>query len=125
MITIEDVLPTLHELCIEKFPLFIEEINREKNVGTMILPFENCQKLPCFKLELLEAEYSEKDRIIEKTVFAFALEIKTKQINELQIIENCRYTEAIDKMICESDFDFFEFNISYVKNNKMLFKVIN
>ena len=125
MITIEDVLPTLHELCIEKLPLYIEEINREKNAGTMILPFENCQKLPCFKLELLEAEYSEKDRIIENTVFAFALEIKTKQINELQIIENCRYTEAIDKMICESDFDFFEFNISYVKNNKMLFKVIN
>ena len=131
MITIEDVLPTLHELFIEKLPTYIEEINKEKNDGIIILPFENkrlfenCQKLPCFKLELLEAEYSEKDRIIENTVFAFALEIKTKQINELQIIENCRYTEAIDKMICESDFDFFEFNISYVKNNKMLFKVIN
>lgn len=41
MITIEDVLPTLHELFIEKLPLFIEEINREKNAGTMILPFEN------------------------------------------------------------------------------------
>lgn len=131
MITIEDVLPTLHELFIEKLPLYIEEINKEKNDGLLLLPFENktlfeyCQKLPCFKLELLEAEYSEKDRIIENTVFAFALEIKTKQINELQIIENCRYTEAIDKMICESDFDFFEFNISYVKNNKILFKVIN
>lgn len=55
-----------------------EEINKEKNDGTIILPFENktlfdnCQKLPCFKLELLEAEYSEKDKIIENTVFVFA-----------------------------------------------------
>lgn len=42
MITIEDVLPTLHELFIEKLPLlYIEEINKEKNDGTIILPFEN------------------------------------------------------------------------------------
>lgn len=41
MITIEDILPTLYELFIEKLPLYIEEINKEKNDGLLLLPFEN------------------------------------------------------------------------------------
>ena len=130
MITIEDVLPTLHELFIEKLPIYIEEINKEKNDGTIILPFENktlfenCQKLPCFKLELLEAEYSEKDRIIENTVFELAFEIKTKSTNELQHIENYRYEKAIAKMLCENDFEVLEFNIININGNKIFLNLI-
>ena len=78
MITFEDILPHLCELFIEKLLLYIEEINKIHNDGLIIYPFENktlfenCQKLPCFKIELQEAEYSEKDRIIENTVFDFS-----------------------------------------------------
>lgn len=66
MITIEDVLPSLHELFIEKLPLYIEEINKEKNDGLLLLPFEKtklCLKtarnyhalnLNCWKLNILK-----------------------------------------------------------------------
>ena len=105
MITFEDILPTLNELFIKKLPIYIEEINKEKNDGIIILPFENkslfenCQKLPCFKFELLEAEYSEKDRSVENTVFEFDLEIKTRNSGELEILKILRYIETIDNMI--------------------------
>ena len=127
MITLEDILPTLHELFIEKLPLYIEEINKEKNDGTIILPFENktlfenCQKLPCFKLEQKTAEYTEKDRIIENTVFELTLEIKT---NKQTIIEICRYEQAIDKMLNEYQNDYLHIYIKETNKNTIALKLI-
>lgn len=124
------VLPTLHELFIEKLSLYIEEINKEKNDGLILLPFENkslfenCQKLPCFKFELMESEYSKKDSIIENTVFEFVLEIKTKRNSELRLIENCRYAEAIDKMIKNNNIDFLDFRILKLRVNDLYFRLV-
>ncbi len=130
MITIEDILPTLHELFIEKLPLYIEKINKEKNDGIIILPFENktlfenCQKLPCFKFEMLEAEYSEKDRIIENIVFEFMTEIKTKTNNITDNIDVYRYVKAIDKSIKNYNSKFLDFKIKKINKNKIYYNII-
>ncbi len=129
MITIEDVLPTLHELFIEKLPLYIEEINKEKNDGLLLLPFENktlfenCQKLPCFMLEQKNAEYTEKDRIIENTVIEFKIEIKTKNNTANTVIETARYIQAIDKMLKEYENGFQKITITKTENNVIYLKI--
>lgn len=130
MKTFEDILPTLNELFIEKLPLYIEEINKNYNDGIIIYPFENktllenCQKLPCFKFELLEAVYSEKDRIIENTIFNFTLEIKTKNVNNETIQEIFRYYHAIDKMLIETNTIHIEIHIVKIIKNVIFFRAV-
>lgn len=130
MITFEDILPHLCELFIEKLPLYIEEINKIHKDGLIIHPFENktlfenCQKLPCFKFELQEAEYSEKDRIIENTVFDFSFEITIKTETNKKIIEIYRYIKIINKLIKENQTDFQQFYIKKITNNKIFLRVI-
>ena len=130
MKTFEDILPTLNELFIEKLPLYIEEINKNYNDGIIIYPFENktllenCQKLPCFKFELLEAVYSEKDRIIENTIFNFTLEIKTKNVNNETVKEIFRYYHAIDKMLLETDTNHLKIRIEKILKNTILFRIV-
>lgn len=130
MITFENILPTLHELFIEKLPIFIEEINKIRKDGLIIYPFENktllenCQKQPCFKFELQEAEYSEKNRIIENTVFESSFEIKTKAENDKRIIELCRYEEALEKALKENTWGYIDFLIQKLSNNKIFFRLV-
>lgn len=130
MKTFEDILPTLNELFIEKLPLYIEEINKNYNDGIIIYPFENktllenCQKLPCFKFELLEAVYSEKDRIIENTIFNFTLEIKTKNDNNETVKEIFRYYHAIDKMLLETDTNHLKIRIEKILKNTIFFRIV-
>ena len=129
MITFEDILPHLCELFIEKIQLYIEEINKIHNDGLIIYPFgnktlfENCQKLPYFKFELLEAEYFGKDRIIENSVFNFSLEIKTKCNNEMKLIEQGRYIQAIEKMLNEIELKNLKINILTIFKEKINFKI--
>lgn len=130
MITFEDILPHLCELFIEKLPLYIEEINKIHNDGLIIYPFENktlfenCQKLPCFKFELQEAEYSEKDRIIENTVFDFSLEIKIKYNGDTKLLETSRYVQAIDKMLIETELNNLKIIILTVIKEKIKFRIV-
>lgn len=130
MITFEDILPHLCELFIEKLPLYIEEINKIHNDGLIIYPFENktlfenCQKLPCFKIELQEAEYSEKDRIIENTVFDFSLEIKIKYNGDTKLLEISRYVQAIDKMLNETELNNLKIIILTVIKEKIKFRIV-
>ncbi len=130
MITFEQILPTLQELFIEKLPLYIEEINKTHNDGLLIYPFENktllenCQKLPCFKFELTETEYKDKDRIIENTVFNFSIEIRTKSNNEIKVLEQSRYLQAIDKMIDETELNNLNINILTVFNEEINFRIV-
>ena len=62
-------------------------------------------------MELQQAEYSEKDRVIENTVFEIQFEIKTKSENENKVIEVCRYMQAVDEVIKESEKNSVEFRI--------------
>ena len=125
MITFEDILPHLCELFIEKLPLYIEEINKIHNDGLIIHPFENktlfenCQKLPCFKFELQEAEYSEKDRIIENTIFTITLEIKL-QSKKASLF--WRYVESFQNMVNEYESDNL-YEICKIEKNKIYIRI--
>lgn len=130
MITFEDILPTLNDLFIDKLPVYIEEINKIHNDGLIIYPFENksvlenCPKLPCFKFELLEAEYSEKDRIVENEKFDFIIEIRTKTTDNTKIIEFCRYEKAIENLLTENEILFLRIKILYFKDNLIKLRII-
>ena len=103
----EPVYKELEELFIHKLPEYIEKINKEHNDGIILKRFENqkleedCIKQPTFKFNIEEAEYSEKDRIIENIVFTVSFDIKTYQNTTLF----WRYIEAINNMLKEFETD--------------------
>ena len=82
MKSFEPVYKELEYLLIQKLPDYIEKINKEHNDGIILKPFENtslsenCIKTPSFIFNIEETEYSEKDRIIENTIYTISLEIK-------------------------------------------------
>lgn len=127
---LEPVYKELEELFIKQLPDYIEKINKEFNDGIILKPFENiklnenCIKLPCFKFDIEEVEYSEKDRIIENTVFVVSFEIKLPQFNENQIIIMWRYVEAIKEMLNGQDSDY-KYQIMNLKTNRIYIKIKN
>lgn len=132
MKTYESILPTLHTLFIEQLPSYIEKINKEKNDGIILPPlqnktlFENCQKLPCFKFTFDKAEYLEKDRIIQNTVFDISIEIKTGKSGDADLICFYRYVDAINKMLneFETPVDVMEKEILQIKENLIILRFI-
>ena len=120
----EPVYKELEELFIHKLPEYIEKINKEHNDGIILKRFENrkleedCIKQPCFKFNIEETEYSEKDRIIENTVFNVSFDIKTYQNTTLF----WRYIEAINNMLTEFETDSI-YKISEVHENKVMIKI--
>lgn len=121
----ETVYKKLENLLIRKLPEYIEKINKKYNDNLILKPFENtsleenCIKQPCFKFFIDNAEYSEKDRIIENTIFQFTFEIKLSSTkNELSIL--WRYIEAINKMLIEEDSDII---ILSVQASKVILRI--
>lgn len=126
----EPVYNILEELFFQKLPEYIEKTNKAYNDGIILKPFANkklteeCIKLPCFKFSLDEAEYSEKDRIIENTVFGIQLQIKTDKSKDQEIINFWRYTEAISHMIEETGFEeIIEMKITKVQDDKINIRI--
>ena len=121
----EPVYKELEELFIHKLPEYIEKINKEHNDGIILKRFENqkleedCIKQPTFKFNIEEAEYSEKDRIIENIVFTVSFDIKTYQNTTLF----WRYIEAINNMLKEFETDSI-YKISEVHENKVMIKIM-
>ena len=128
MKSFEPVYKELEELFIQKLPEYVEKINIEHNDGIILRRFENrslqeiCIKKPCFKFSVEESEFSEKDRIIENTIFTVSLEIQLLPITEQKITEFWRYTETINKMLCESECNYF-YQILKIKENRIFIKV--
>ena len=126
----ESVYKELEYLFIQKLPEYIEKINKEYDDGIILKTFvntkltEECIKIPCFKFELLETEYSEKDRIIENTIYNFSLEIKTKNVNNENIKEIFRYYHAINKMLKETNTSYLEICVVQIKKNTILFRTV-
>lgn len=126
----DSVYKELEYLFIQKLPEYIEKINKEYNDGIILKPFvntkltEECIKIPCFKFELLETEYSEKDRIIENTAYNFSLRIKTD--NQNKMVDFWRYTEAISYLIEENEkkSNTIEFRIDKITNDKIIFRIV-
>ena len=128
MKSFEPVYKELEELLIQKLPEYIEKINKEHNDGIILKPFENtslsenCIKAPSFIFDIEETEYSEKDRIIENTVFTISLEITLQDMTKKTTILFCRYVEAVINMLneCES-INLYE--ISKIVRNKIFIRI--
>ena len=124
----ETVYKELENLIIEKLPDCIEKINKEHNDGIILKPFENtrleenCIKLPSFKFAFEEADYEEKDRIIENTVYEISLEIKLQSNTENQTILFSRYIEAINLMI-EENSSWQDCRITKIKKNTIFIRI--
>lgn len=126
MKSFEPVFKELEYLLIKKLPDSIEKINQEHNDGIILKPFENtsleenCIKLPSFTFNIEESEYSEKDRIIENTIFTVSIKIKECEKNSIVIFN--RYLEALQKMLEETD-SSFSYQILVVKVNILKLKI--
>ena len=124
----ETVYNELENLLIKKLPEYIEKINKQHNDGLLIKPFENksleenCIKQPCFKLTFTGGEYSEKDRIIENTIFNVCLEIYLQNNSEKKIFNLCRYVEAINNLLIEIETDF-SYKIEKQLENRIFIKI--
>lgn len=107
MKSFETVYNQLSDLFINKLPDYINKTNEEHNDGLILKYFTNkdlsskSTQLPYFTFSTETATYSEKDRIIENTVYEVSLEIKLENyINNKEIIF-WRYVESIQNMIKE------------------------
>ena len=82
MKSFETVYNQLTDLFINKLPDYINKTNEEHNDGLILKNFTNkdlsskSKQLPYFIFSTETATYSEKDRIIENTVFEVSFEIK-------------------------------------------------
>lgn len=130
MKSLETVYNELEELLIKKLPEYIEKINKQHNDGLILKPFENtsldenCIKQPSFNITFTDSEYSEKDRIIENTVFTVSLEIKLPSYSENKIILLYRYVEAVQKMFNEEE-KLNQYEIIKIKENKIFIRINN
>lgn len=111
MKSFEPVFKKLTELFIENLPEYVQKINEQYNDGIILKPFENkdlitpCNKLPSFKFSTEKAEYTDKDRIIETTVFVVSFTVLLPPLHEESLQHFWRYVEAISKMIKEIECD--------------------
>ena len=127
MKSFESVYKELEDLLIKQLPEYIEKINKEHNDGIILKPFENttleenCIKTPSFAFNIEESEYSEKDRIIENTVFTISFEIKLQDKAKTTILF-CRYVEAVINMINEYE-SINLYEISKIVRNKIFIRI--
>ena len=107
MKSFETVYNQLTDLFINKLPDYINKTNEEHNDGLILKNFANkdlsskSTQLPYFTFSTETATYSEKDRIIENTVYEVTFEIKLENyINNKEIIF-WRYVESIQNLLKE------------------------
>lgn len=128
MKSFEPVYKELETLFIEKLPEYIDKVNKEHNDGISLKPFENqtlqekCIKQPCFVFGIEEAEYSEKDRIIENTIFCVSFEFKLQTKFENESLIFWRYSEAIIKMFEENTNNMI-FTIYKIRERKIFIRI--
>ena len=125
MKSFETVYNELEELLIKKLPEYIEKINKQHNDGLILKTFENttlsenCIKTPSFTFDIEESEYSEKDRIIENTVFTISLEIKLQSYKASLF---WRYVESFQNMVNEYESDNL-YEICKIEKNKIYIRI--
>lgn len=128
MKSFEPVYKELEYLLIQKLPDYIEKINKEHNDGIILKPFENksleenCIKTPSFIFNIEETEYSEKDRIIENTIYTVSIELKLQPNIELRPIIFSRYSEAIS-LIIQKNYMWIDCKITNSKGNKIVMRI--
>ena len=124
----ESVYKELENLFINKLPDYIEKVNIEHNDGIILKPFENtkleenCINIPSFSFALEQAEYEEKDRIIENTIYEISLDIKLHPNTDKQTIIFFRYAEAINMTIKDSE-SWQDCRITNIKGKKIFIRI--
>ena len=124
----EPVYKELENLFINKFPEYIEKINKEHNDGIILKPFENksleenCIKTPFFSFKLEETEYEEKDRIIENEVYKISIEIKLHSNTQNKILILWRYLEAI-QLIFNEENSAYLYRIENMQSGKVYIRI--
>ena len=109
MKSFETVYNQLTDLFINKLPDYINKTNEEHNDGLILKNFTNkdlsskSTQLPYFTFSTETATYSEKDRIIENTVYEVSFEIKLENYINNKEINFWRYVEAIQNMLRETE----------------------
>ena len=109
MKSFETVYNQLTDLFINKLPDYINKTNEEHNDGLILKNFANkdlsskSTQLPYFTFSTETAIYSEKDRIIENTVYEVSFEIKLENYINNKEINFWRYVEAIQNMLRETE----------------------
>lgn len=109
MKSFETVYNQLSDLFINKLPDYINKTNEEHNDGLILKNFANkdlsskSTQLPYFTFSTETATYSEKDRIIENTVYEVSFEIKLENYINNKEINFWRYVEAIQNMLRETE----------------------
>lgn len=109
MKSFETVYNQLTDLFINKLPDYINKTNEEHNDGLILKYFTNkdlsskSTQLPYFTFSTETATYSEKDRIIENTVYEVSFEIKLENYINNKEINFWRYVEAIQNMLRETE----------------------
>ena len=109
MKSFETVYNQLSDLFINKLPDYINKTNEEHNDGLILKYFTNkdlsskSTQLPYFTFSTETATYSEKDRIIENTVYEVSFEIKLENYINNKEINFWRYVEAIQNMLRETE----------------------
>lgn len=132
MKSFEDIYKELEYLFIEKLPEYIEKENEKHNDGIVLKTFTNknlieeCIKLPYFIFSIEDSEYTEKDRVIENTIFNVLIEIKTEIFNRDVVVFYSRYFEAVKQMFIESELseEIIEIKINKVYENKIGFQIV-
>ena len=100
----EQVYDELKNKLLSELPLYIEEINKKYNDGIILEQFTNTEnttnslKAPYWKINFEEAEYSEKDILIENSVFKFSIELYATGNGEELMRKIWRYGEAIERI---------------------------
>lgn len=127
----EPIYKETEDLFINKLPEYIDKINKKYNDGLMLQSFTNtnleekCINRPSFIFDLKQTEHTEKDRIIENTIYN--IEIK------IQLPERCkggsvatfwRYVEAIATMFNEHDSEI-NYEISDAFDNILQITIFN
>lgn len=100
----EQVYDELKNKLLNELPLYIEEINKKYNDGIILEQFTNTEnttnslKAPYWKINFETAEYSEKDILIENSVFKFSIELHVTGSGEELMRKIWRYGEAIERI---------------------------
>lgn len=128
MKSFEPVYTNLEDMFINQLPSYIRKVNEEHNDGIILKDFSNknlatkATQLPYFTFSTETAQYTEKDRIIENTVFevSFNLVLETYIMNKEIVF--WRYIEAIQNMLNDSE-TFQSIELHKVEKSKILIKI--
>lgn len=100
----EHAYDDLKNKLLTELPIHIEEINKKYNDGIILEQFTNTEnttnnlKAPYWKINFESAEYSEKDILIENSVFKFSIELHATGNGEELMRKLWRYGEAIGRL---------------------------